>query len=64
MASPVAARFMLAVDKRDGGVDRLVVTTNRGLKSGKFDVFDLTPKQARTLAMELLVAADRFERDQ
>jgi len=59
--SDVHARFERCIDKRTGGHDRLVVVTDRHLKTDKLDYFELTAAQARTLAMELLVAADRSE---
>jgi hypothetical protein len=57
----VDARFVRAVDKRNGEADRLVVYVNRELKSGKYDEVVIDSEQARHLAMRLLIAAERAE---
>lgn len=57
----VGANYRRNHDTRTGRLPAIVLWTDRGLKTGKLDEFELTAKEARKIALALLQAADNSE---
>jgi hypothetical protein len=58
------ARLWLPTERADRDKPRAVrLVTDRGLASGKLDIFDLPPDEAVELATELLVSAQQARKN-